>query len=52
MKYLDAHSLFSDVQYEFRSSRSTADVLTVISHRIIKALDSSFDFGFIALDIS
>ena len=52
MKYLNAHSLLSDVQYGFRSSRSTADVLTVISHRISEALDSSFEGRVIALDIS
>ena len=52
MRYLDAHSHLSDVQYGFRSSRSTADVLTVVSHRISKALDSSFDGRVIALDIS
>ena len=52
MRYLDAHSLLSDVQYGFRSSRSPADVLTVVSHRISKALDSSFDGRVIALDIS
>ena len=52
MRYLDAHSFLSDVQYGFSSSRSTADVLTVVSHRISKALDSSFDGRVIALDIS
>ena len=52
MKYLNAHSLLNDVQYGFRPSRSTADILTVISHRISEALDSSFDGRVIALDIS
>ena len=52
MKYLKAHSLLSDIQYGFRSSRSTADILTVISHRISEALDSSFVSRVGALDIS
>ena len=52
INYINANNLLSDVQYGFRSSRSTADVLTVISHRISKALDSTFDARAIALDIS
>ena len=52
INYLNANNLLSDVQYGFRPSRSTADVLTVISHRISKALDSTFDARAIALDIS
>ena len=44
--------LLSDVQYGFRSSRSTADVLTVITHRISRALDSNLDARVITLDIS
>ena len=49
---VNTNKLLSDVQYGFRISRSTADVLTVISHVIIKALDSTFDARAIALDIS
>ena len=49
--YLRANNLLHDVQYGFRSSRSTVDVLTVISHRISKALDSNFDSRAITLDI-
>jgi len=52
MKYLNVNSLLSDIQYGFRSSRSTADVLIVISHRISEVLDSSFNGRVIALDIS
>ena len=52
IKYLSKNNLLSDVQYGFRSARSTADVLTVITHRISEALDSSFDGRVIALDIS
>ena len=40
------------MQYGFRHARSTADVLTVISHRISEALDSTYDARTIALDIS
>ena len=31
---------FSDFQYSFRSSRSTADLLTVVSNRIARAFNS------------
>ena len=31
--YLEKYSLFSDFQYGFRSSRSTADLLTIVSDR-------------------
>ena len=43
---------FSDFQYGFRSSRSTADLLTVASHRIAKAFNRSEATRAIALDIS
>ena len=39
--HLEKCSLFSDFQYGFRSSRSTADLLIVISDRIARALSSS-----------
>ena len=32
---------FSDFQYGFRSSQSTADLLTVLSHRIASAFNRS-----------
>ena len=50
--HLEKSSLLSDVQYGFRSSRSTADILTVITDRIVRSLDSSFETRTIALDIS
>ena len=37
--HLDKCGLFSDFQYSFRSSRSTADLLTVVSDRIAVAFD-------------
>ena len=46
---------FSDFQYSFRSSRSTADLLTIISDRIARALVWGYKSGAIeavALDIS
>ena len=39
--YLEKCGLFSDVQYGFRSSRSTADLLMVVSDRIARAFNRS-----------
>ena len=44
--------LFSDFQYGFRSSQSTADLLTVVSDRIAKAFNRSGATQAVALDIS
>ena len=43
---------FSDFQYDFRSSRSTADLLTVVSDRITRAFNRSWPTRAVALDIS
>ena len=43
---------FSDFQYGFRSSRSTADLLTVASDRIARAFNRSGATRAVALDIS
>ena len=43
---------FSDFQYGFRSSRSTADLLTVIFDRIARAFNKSGATGAVALNIS
>ena len=43
---------FSNFQYGFRSSRSTADLLTVVSDRIARALNRSGATRAVALDIS
>ena len=43
---------FSDFQYGFRSSRSTADLLTVMSDRIAMALNRSGATRAVAFDIS
>ena len=41
--HLEKCGLFSDFQYGFRSSLSTADLLTVVSDRIARALSKAFD---------
>ena len=43
---------FSDFQYGFRSSRSTADLLTVVSDRIAGVFSTSGATRAVALDIS
>ena len=43
---------FSDFQYGFRSSRSTADLLTVVSDRIARAFNRSGATRAVVLDIS
>ena len=50
--HLEKCSLFSDFQYGFRSSRSTADLLTVVSDRIVRAFNRSGATRAVALDIS
>ena len=39
--HLEKLDLFSDFQYGFRSSQSTADLLTVVSDRIARAFNRS-----------
>ena len=43
---------FSDFQYGFRSSRSTADLLTIVSNRIARTFNRSGATGAVAIDIS
>ena len=50
--HLEKCGLFSDFQYVFRSSRSAADLLTVVSDRIARALNRSVATRAVALDIS
>ena len=50
--HLEKCDLFSDFQYCFRSSRSTADLLTVVSDRITRAFNRSGATRAVALDIS
>ena len=50
--HLEKCRLFSDFQYSFRSSRSTADLLTVVSDRMARAFNKSGATRAVALDIS
>ena len=49
--YLEKCGLFSYFQYDFRSSRSTADLLTVVSDRIVRAFNRSRTTQVVTLDI-
>ena len=42
----------SDLQYDFRSSHSTADLLTVLSYKIARAFNRSAVTQIVPLDIS
>ena len=50
--HLEKCGLFPDFQYSFRSSRSTAHLLTVASDRIARAFNRSGAIRAVALDIS
>ena len=50
--HLEKGGLFSDFQNGFRPSRSTADLLAVVSDRIARAFNSSGAARTVALDIS
>ena len=50
--HLEKCGLFYDFQYGFRSSRSFADVLTVVSDRIARVFNRSGATRAVALDIS
>ena len=50
--HLEKCGLFSDFQYGFRSCRSTADLLTVVSDRIARAFNKSGSIRAVAVDIS
>ena len=50
--HLEKCGLFSDFQYGLRSSRSTADLLTVVSDRIARTFNRSGATRAVALDIS
>ena len=49
---LEECSLFSNFPYDFRSSRSTADLLTVVSDRIAGAFNRSGATRAVARDLS
>ena len=50
--HLEKCGLFPDFQFGFRSSRSTADLLTVLLDNIARAFNRSGDTQAVALDIS
>ena len=50
--HIEKSGLFSDLQYDFRSSRSTVDLLKVVSDRIARAFNRSGATRAVALDIS
>ena len=50
--HLEKCGLSSDFQYGFRSSQSTADLLSVVSERIARAFNSSGATRAVAVDIS
>ena len=50
--HLDKCLLFSDFQYGFRSSRSTVDLLTVVSDRIARVFNRCAATRAVTLDIS
>ena len=50
--HLEKYGLFSDFQYGFRSSRSTADLLTVVFDRIARAFNRSWTTRTAALNVS
>ena len=50
--HLDKCGLFCDFQYGFRSSQSTADLLTVVPDRVARAFNRSGATGVVAHDIS
>ena len=49
--HLEKCGLFSDFQYGFRSSRSTADLLTAVSDRITRDFNRSGATQAVAFDI-
>ena len=49
--HLEKCGIFSDFHYGFRSSRSTADLLTVVSDRIARTCNRSGATRAVALDI-
>ena len=50
--HLEKCGLFSDFQYGFRSSQSTADLLTVVSNRTANTSNTSGATQAVAIDIS
>lgn len=52
IKHLTSHGVLSNKEYGFRYSKSTADILTIITERVYQALDRNGVALVVALDIS
>ena len=52
VEHIDKCGLFSDFQYGFSSSQSTADLLAVVSDRIARVCNRSGATQVVPLDIS
>ena len=51
VNHLQKYDLFSNFEYGFRSSQSTADILTVVSDRIASAFNKSGATIAVAFDL-
>ena len=52
VNFLESHQLLSDMQYGFRYSRSTGDLLSYVTEHISRILDKQGETRTVALDIS
>ena len=52
VKFLETNKLLSDLQYGFRHSRSTADLLSYVTEHVSRILDRQGETRSVALDIS
>ena len=52
VSFLESHSLLSDLQYGFRHSRSSGDLLAYVTEHISRVLDKQGESRSVALDIS
>lgn len=52
VNFLESHELLSDMQYGFRHSRSTGDLLSYVTEHISRVLDKQGETRSVALDIS
>ena len=50
--FLESHDQFSDMQYGFRHSRSTGDLLSYVTEHVSRVLDKQGETRSVALDIS
>ena len=52
LKYLESHNIIHDRQYGFRTRRSTADLLTYVTHLWNQSLERHGESLIVALDVS